>query len=111
MEGKAAPSLKVQKLKFSKGSLGLFAISELHENFAIVNFTRNKKGYLPLPEGINKKKLRIGQYVTAVVESEGTATYNKNSSGNLNRKLQLQLDVGQLNRSLTVENLLPKMVL
>lgn len=74
-------------MKFSKGALGLFAISELHENFAIVNFTRNKKGYLPLPEGINKKKLKVGQLISAVVESEGTAQYNKNTSGNLNRKL------------------------
>jgi len=48
--------------------------------------------------------------VTAVIESDGAAKYNS-SSGSVNRKLQLTLDLSQINRSLTVETILPKMVI
>jgi len=106
----SSTGLKVHKLKFSKGSLGLFAISEIHKDYAIVNFTRNKKGFLALPDSLNKQKLQVGQYVTAVIESDGAAKYNS-SSGAVNRKLQLTLDLSQINRSLTVETILPKMVI
>jgi hypothetical protein len=42
--------LKVNRLKFTPGSLGLFAISEVHSTYLIVNFTRNTKGFIALPE-------------------------------------------------------------
>jgi ribosomal protein S1 len=58
--------LKVQKLKFSKGSQGLFAISEIHPTYLIVNFTRNSKGFVDLSDKVmkqhsfNKDKLKVG---------------------------------------------------
>ena len=66
---------------FSKGSLGLFAISEIHPNYVIVNYTRNVKGYLPM-EGKEDKKLEVGQLIVALVLSDGTAQYNTANSGN-----------------------------
>ena len=79
----------MSKLKFSKGSTGLFAIQEIHQGYLIVNFTRNTKGYVSLSEsnGFNKDKLSLGQLIVATVEQEGTAKYNTETSGNLNRKL------------------------
>lgn len=52
---------KINRLKFNIGSLGLFAISEVHPTYLIVNYTRNTKGYISL-SGMTElaDKLRVG---------------------------------------------------
>lgn len=50
----------------------MFAVSEVHEGqYAIVNHTRNVKGYISLRDA--PFKLAVGQYIVAAVLSEGTA--------------------------------------
>ena len=73
-----------------KGSVALFAVSEVYAGqYAIVNHTRNVKGYISLRE--KDHSLRVGQLIVASVLAQGTGTYLKESSGNQNRKLQIQL--------------------
>lgn len=57
------PSQKVNRLKFSPGSLGLFAIAEVHPTYLIVNFTRNTKGFVDLKDSPHEdlhKHLEVG---------------------------------------------------
>jgi ribosomal protein S1 len=85
---KAESGLKVNRLKFTPASLGLFAISEVHPTYLIVNFTRNTKGFIALDEKEDSSKhFEVGQYVVASVISEGTSQFNVNSSGHQNKKI------------------------
>jgi hypothetical protein len=69
----------------------MFAVSEFYENkYAIVNHTRNVKGFIDLKE--NAYQLTVGQLLVAQVKAIGTGTHNADTSRNLNRKLQLTLD-------------------
>ena len=72
--------------KLEKGSVDLFAVNEVYPGqYAIVNHTRNVKGFISLKE--NNWELKPGQLVIASVLSVGTATYLADSSGHKNRKL------------------------
>ena len=65
--GLAAASTKIGKLTLTKGSVALFAVSEIHEGkYAIVNHTRNLKGFIPLTTE-NECNLKIGQLIVASV--------------------------------------------
>jgi hypothetical protein len=68
--------------------MGLFAISEIHPKYLIVNYTRNTKGYVSL-EGKEElaKKLEVGGFIIASVISSGTSKYNTETSGYRNKKL------------------------
>lgn len=43
-------SAKVNRLKFTPGTIGMFAIAEIHTTYLIVNFTRNTKGFISLSD-------------------------------------------------------------
>ena len=116
-------SLKVNRLvspfyqvdlfqKFSVGSLGLFAISEVHSNYLIVNFTRNTKGYVSLDaKDEHKPSFTVGQFIVAAVTGMGTTQYNMETSRNRNKKLQLTLALEQVNKSLTSTTVVKNMIL
>jgi hypothetical protein len=58
-----------------KGSVALFAVSEVYPGqYAIVNHTRNVKGYINLKES-RPCLLTPGQLIVASVLSVGTASY------------------------------------
>ena len=61
----------------------MFAISEIHPTYLIVNYTRNTKGFVSL-QGKEElsSKLEVGQFIIASVISQGTAKYNMETSGN-----------------------------
>ena len=85
--GMATSSVKINKLTMTKGSVALFAVSEIHEGkYAIVNHTRNLKGFLPL-DNEQACSLKVGQLILASVTGTGTGKHNTETSGNLNRKL------------------------
>jgi len=67
------------------------------------------KGYIGLKE--RDWNLRVGQLVIAYVQATGTDKYLTESSGHLNRKLQLSLDPKLINRALTVESITTAMIL
>lgn len=69
--------------KFSPGSLGLFAIAEIHPTYLIVNFTRNTKGFVSLSEKDPQfyKSLEVGQLIVASVAQQGTSQFNTETSG------------------------------
>lgn len=103
---------KISKLNFSLTSLGLFAICEISKGYAIVNYTRNTKGYISL-KGHEElaEKLKVGSLIVASVLSSGTSKYNTETSGHKNRKLQLAINPDLVNKSLTAENLQANMLL
>jgi hypothetical protein len=81
----------------------LFAVSEIHEGkYAIVNHTRNVKGYISLGSA-DAISLKVGQLVVAAVTAIGTGQHNTETSGNLNRKLQLSLEPSVVNVNLKGE--------
>lgn len=46
--------------------MGLFAIKEIHETYAIVNYTRNVKGFIALENQEDLvEKLEVGQLIIA----------------------------------------------
>ena len=103
-------TLKINKLNFVKGSVGLFAVSEVHKNqYAIVNHTRNVKGFINLKE--TPYPLTVGQLVVAQVTAIGTGTHNATTSRNLNRKLQLTLDPKAVNKGLAIDKITSGMML
>lgn len=64
----------MNRLKFTPGSLGLFAIAEVHPNYLIVNFTRNTKGFVSLNEKEEQHKhFEVGQLIVGSVMSDGTS--------------------------------------
>lgn len=80
--------------------------------YAIVNHTRNTKGYIDLKEQKGSDiELSVGQLVIASVQSVGTASYQAETSGHKNRKLQLSLDPKLLNRGITSETVTTAMVM
>ena len=96
--------------KLEKGSVALFAVSEVYAGqYAIVNHTRNIKGYISLKE--RPVELVKGQLIVASVLAQGTTAYQTETSGNRNRKLQLTLEPKYLNRGLTSETVTTAMVL
>ena len=65
----------------------MFAVAEIHEGkYAIVNHTRNVKGYISLGTS-DAISLKVGQLIVAAVTAVGTGHHNTETSGNLNRKL------------------------
>jgi len=94
-----------------KGSVALFAVSEVYPGqYAIVNHTRNVKGYINLKEN-KTSELTPGQLLVASVLSLGTANYQAETSGHKNKKLQLSLDPKLVNRGVTAETVTSGMVL
>lgn len=91
----------------------MFAISEVHPTYLIVNFTRNTKGFVSLTEKGEDyhKHLEVGQLIVASVAQTGTSQFNVETSGLQNKKLQLLLTSDAINKSLTAENIVPNMVL
>ena len=88
----------------------MFSVSEVHDNkYAIVNHTRNMKGFIDLKE--NAYQLTVGQLVVAQVKAIGTGTHNADTSRNLNRKLQLTLDPRQIYKGLGSEKVTSGMLL
>lgn len=88
----------------------MFAVCEVYpRQYAIVNHTRNVKGFISLKE--HDWDLSPGQLVIASVLAQGTANILTESSGNKNRKLQLSLDPKLINRSLTADTVTTSMVL
>ena len=72
--------------KLEKGSVALFAVNEVYAGqYAILNHTRNVKGYVSLKE--KDWNLAPGQLVMASVQAQGTGEYQTDTSRNLNRKL------------------------
>jgi hypothetical protein len=78
--------------------------------YAIVNHTRNVKGYINLKEN-KTTELTPGQLIVASVLSLGTANYQAETSGHKNKKLQLSLDPKLINRGVTAETVTSGMVL
>jgi len=59
-----------------KGSTALFAVSEVyHGKYAIVNHTRNTKGFVSLSGDGENYKLKQGQLIIGTVLAEGTGVY------------------------------------
>lgn len=88
----------------------MFAVSEVYENkYAIVNHTRNVKGFIDLKE--NAYQLTPGQFLVAQVKAVGTGTHNAETSRNLNRKLQLTLDPKQIYKGLGSDKVTSGMIL
>lgn len=82
----------------------------MHANkYAIVNHTRNVKGYICLRDV--PYELEQGQLVVGCVQSSGTSEYNVQTSGNKNRKLQLSLDPVWVNRGFDATKVTPGMLL
>jgi len=107
---KVMSTTKVGKLKLEKGSVGMFAVNEVYPgHYAIVNHTRNVKGYINLKE--KDWNLSPGQLVIGSVLAQGKASYMTETSGNQNRKLQLSLEAKLVNRGLTAETITTSMVL
>jgi hypothetical protein len=66
----------------SKGSVALFSVSEFHSGqYAIVNHTRNVKGFIQLKN--LDIKLKIGQFVVASVLSIGLSAADSKTSKKL----------------------------
>ena len=64
----------------------MFAVNEVYPGqYAIVNHTRNVKGYISLKD--KDWSLRPGQLIIGSVLSKGTADYQVETSGQKNRKL------------------------
>lgn len=110
-KGDSDGSLKVNRLKFNPGTLGLFAVAEIHPTYLIVNFTRNTKGYIALDEKTEVyKHLEIGQLIIASVITQGTSQFNVNTTGNQNKKVQLSIAPEALSKSLSADNLTSHML-
>jgi hypothetical protein len=76
------PAQKINRLKFNPGSLGFFAIAEVHSTFLIVNFTRNTKGFISLKDQEDlHKHLEVGQFIVAQIAQTGTSQFNVETSG------------------------------
>lgn len=89
----------------------MFAVNEVYSGqYAIVNHTRNVKGYINLKDN-QSWNLQPGQLLIASVLSKGTADYQVETSGHKNRKLQLSLDPKLINRGLTAETITTAMIL
>lgn len=90
----------------------MFAVSEVHATYAVVNYTRNIKGFLSL-EGKEELagRLEVGQLIVACVLQEGTTDYNASTSGTQNKKLQLSVDPEVVNKALSTESITPNMIL
>ena len=112
-KSKEVAASKISKLNFNVSSLGLFAICEITKSYLIVNYTRNTKGFIKVQPGQEElaEKLRVGDFVVAQVLSKGTSTYNTETSGNRNKKLQLSVIPELINKSLTADNLQTNMLL
>jgi hypothetical protein len=109
--GLGSSSTKISKLTLTKGSVAMWAVSEIHDGkYAIVNHTRNLKGFLPL-DNDQASSLKVGQFILASVTATGTGTHEIETSGNLNRKIQLCLTPAAINRSLKGTNITKNMVL
>ena len=66
----------------SKGSVALFSVSEFHPGqYAIVNHTRNVKGFIQLKN--LDIKFKIGQFVVASVLSIGLSAADSKTSKKL----------------------------
>lgn len=109
---------KIGKLALKKGTIGMFAICEIGKDYLIVNHTRNSKGYIQLKGTPWKSEhFRLGQLVIAVVSyeiggAESGQIYNyKSGRAGLNRKVQLSLDISQVNKMLSAEKVTKNMVL
>ena len=88
----------------------MFAVSEIHEGkYAIVNHTRNVKGYISLGSA-DAISLKVGQLVVAAVTAIGTGHHNTETSGNLNRKLQLSLEPSIVNVNLKGDSVTENML-
>jgi hypothetical protein len=52
----------------------MFAISEVHSTYLIVNFTRNTKGFISLIDKEDlHKTFEVGQFIIAQVVTSGTS--------------------------------------
>lgn len=88
----------------------MFAVNEIYPGqYAIVNHTRNVKGYISLKE--TDWNLHVGQLVVAYVSAMGTGAFLADTSGHQNRKLQLSLEPKHINRALTAETVTTGMML
>ena len=86
----------------------MFAVREFHKGqYAVVNHTRNVKGYLDL-KTTPELTLQVGQLVVASVSSVGLGV---NEKGSTSKKLQLSIDPSSLYRSLSASKVTPGMFL
>lgn len=85
--GLAVGGTKITKLTMTKGSVAMWAVSEIHDGkYAILNHTRNLKGFLPL-DNDQACSLQVGQFILGSVTATGTGKHEIETSGNLNRKI------------------------
>lgn len=86
----------------------MFAVSEFHKGqYAVVNHTRNVKGYLALKD-LPELTLSVGQLVICSVTSVGLGV---NEKGTQSKKLQLSIEPSTIYRSLQVSKVTPGMFL
>lgn len=60
----------------------MFAVNSIHDDYVIVNYTRNVKGYISF-EGKEDllKSIEIGQLIVAAILSEGKTEYKPEAAG------------------------------
>lgn len=99
---------RIGKLNLTKGSVAMFAVSEVHKGqYAIVSHTRNVKGFINLKE-FPDVTLKVGQLVVCSVLTIGLGV---NEKGKTSKKLQLSIDPQNLYRTLQVTKVTPGMFL
>ena len=98
---------------FKVGDLVLLSICEIHKDYMIMNYTRNKKAmvhssYSGLTEGDEdfsfEKYFSIGQFIVGAVVSPGNDIRLPN--GRLNKKFQVSIDPKIINTGLAAEKII-----
>jgi hypothetical protein len=104
--GVMAPNFKI-------GDLVLLSICEIHKDYMIMNYTRNKKamvhssysGLTEKDEDFNfEKYFNIGQFVVGAVVSPGNDI--RLQDGRLNKKIQVSIDPSIINTGLMAEKII-----
>ena len=102
--------------KFKIGDLVLLSICEIHKDYMILNYTRNKKAMVhssysglikDKEEDINfnfEKYFHIGQFVVGAVVSPGNDIRLQN--GRLNKKIQISIDPKIINTGLNPKKII-----
>ena len=98
---------------FKVGDLVLLSICEIHKDYMIMNYTRNKKAmvhssYSGLTEGDEdfsfEKYFSIGQFIVGAVVSPGNDI--RLPDGRLNKKFQVSIDPKIINTGLVAERII-----
>ena len=104
--------------KFKIGDLVLLSICEIHKDYMIMNYTRNKKAMVHSSYSglvLNDKEdefnfekyFNIGQFVIGAVVSPGNDIRLQN--GRLNKKIQVSIDPKIINTGLIPQKIIPGM--